>query len=74
MKTIEGNFFFDTWKKSFKTERMKSHETFKLYVDEKKIGFLANMGVYLQILLKGLNFNFYITEPNKLDKVFSNNA
>ena len=74
MKIIDGNFFFNAWKESFKTERMKSHETFKFYVDEKEIGSLANMGVYLQILLKGLNFNFYMTEPNKLDKVFNNNA
>ena len=36
MKIIDGNFFFDSWKKSFITERIKLHKTYKLYVDEKK--------------------------------------
>jgi len=74
MKIIDGNFIFDSWKKSFITERIKLHKTYKLYVDEKKIGSLANMGVYLQLLLEGLNFNFYMNEPHKLDKLLGNNA
>lgn len=74
MKIIDGDYFFNSWKESFEKEEIKSNKTYKLYVDKDNIGSLANMGAYLRILLNGLNFNFYMNEPNKLDKVFSNDA
>lgn len=72
MKIIDGDYFFNSWKESFEKEEIKSNKTYKLYVDKDNIGSLANMGAYLRILLNGLNFNFYMNEPNKLDKVLSN--
>ena len=72
IEIIDGNFFFNSWKESFETEKVKSEETYKTYVDKNKIGSLANMGAYLRLLLKGLKFNFYMIEPNNLDKILNN--
>ena len=71
IEIIDGTFFFNSWKESFETEKIKSDETYKLYIDKNKIGSLANMGAFLGKLLKGLKFNFYMIEPNKLDKKFN---
>ena len=72
MVNIDGKFFYDSWYKSF-DEKFKMHHKFIQYVDKTKIENFANLGYYLSVLLGGFKINFYLKDPNQLDKRFAKN-
>ena len=72
IETIDGEFFYNSWKESFEVEKMKNHTKFKEFIKKEEIISLSNMGFYLSLLLDGFNIDIYMDEPNKLEKKLDN--
>lgn len=72
-KTIDGEFFYNSWKKSFYTVKFKLSTKFTNYIKKDKIISLPNMGYYLKKLLDDFFIDIYDDDPNQLEKIFDKN-
>ena len=51
IEIIDGEFFYNSWKKSFEELQFKNHSKFKKFIKKEEIMTLSNMGFYLGALL-----------------------
>ena len=68
IETIGGEFFYNSWKKSFDEAQFKNHSKFKEFIKKEEIMELPNMGFYLGIILDNFFIDIYVNNPNKLEK------
>lgn len=68
IKTIDGQYFYNSWKKSFDMISFKKHRKFTEFIKKEEIQSLANMGFYLGVLLDNFYIGIYDNDPHKLEK------
>ena len=68
IQTIDGEFFYNSWKKSFDELTFKNHTIFSKFIKKEEITTLSNMGFYLGLLLDNFSIDIYVNDPNKLEK------
>lgn len=68
IKSLDGEFFYNSWLKSFEKVEIKRNPKYQKYVNVKESPSLANMGYYIKKLLDNFNIDIFCEEPSKLDK------